>query len=325
MADDNNPSWRTHGLPDAQAFAALAQEMPASSLWSLLIEVMERRAKARSLPELLRQWEQDDFTAPAPVDQRTFLRLDSRLFEAAAAFEAVELSPLTPLGTCSTMGLASQNKIVSALRGTEVMSDPTNALALECARRLRHSPETSLRLATSQRVVRAQRLPPLAQRVGVSRHFRQHFRMFVLTTAGRELKDHGFVVEALREHILTHLRALQLLERDGYTIGARSLRLLATKERAPLLERIAADFPRDLAISCEVLNHPYYSGGLRFLLSVRPAELELPLIDGGAFDWVSRLSANRKHVFVASGLGSQLLATLRPSDPPPDAGQSRQD
>ncbi|HRI51421.1 MAG TPA: hypothetical protein PLW65_14670 [Pseudomonadota bacterium] len=284
--------------------------MPASSLWSLLLEVLERRAKARSLPELTRQWEQDDFTAPAPIDQRTFMRVDARLLEAAADFEAVELSPLTPLGTCSVMALASQNKIVSALRGTEVLSDPTNALALECARRLRQDPEAVLRLATSQRVVRAQRLPPLAQRSGITRHFRQHFRMFVLTTAGREVKDHGFVVEALREHIHTHLRALDLLERDGYSFPGRALRLLATKERAPLLDRIAADCPSGVTVSCEVLNHPYYSGGLRFLLGFRAGELELPLIDGGAFDWVSRLSANRKHVFVASGLGSQLVAAM---------------
>lgn len=317
MSADKSPGWRAHGLPDEQAFAALASEMPASSLWSLLLEVLERRAKARTLPELTRQWEQDEFTAPAPIDQRTFMRVDARLLEAAADFEAVELSPLTPLGTCSVMALASQNKIVSALRGTEVLSDPTNALALECARRLRQDPEAVLRLAASQRVVRAQRLPPLGQRVGISRHFRQHFRMFVLTTAGREVKDHGFVVEALREHIHTHLRALDLLERDGYSFPGRALRLLATKERTPLLDRIAADCPGNVAVSHEVLNHPYYSGGLRFLLSFRAADLELPLIDGGAFDWVSRLSANRKHAFVASGLGSQLVAVLGPAGAPP--------
>ena len=59
------------------------------------------------------------------------------MLAAAEQFEAVELSPLAPLGVCSVVGLASQNKIVSALRGTEVVSDPTNVLALECARRLR--------------------------------------------------------------------------------------------------------------------------------------------------------------------------------------------
>ena len=310
MPDASSPDWRADGLPSADAFAALASEMPASSLWSLLLTVLERRAKARSLPEILRQWEQDEFTAPAPIDQRTLMRVDRRLFEAAADFEALELSPLTPLGTCSAMALASQNKIVSALRGTEVVSDPTNSLALECARRLRQTPDAVLRLATSQRVVRAQRLPELAQRVGPARHFRQHFRLFALCTAGREVKDHGLLTAALCEHIRTHLRALDLLAEEGFATRARSLRLLATKERAPLLARVAGQCAGDFPITQDVLNHPYYSGGLRFLISIRHADCEVPLIDGGAFDWVSRLSANRRHVFVASGLGSQLVPAM---------------
>lgn len=310
MSDASSPDWRADGLPDADAFAALASEMPATSLWSLLLTVLERRAKSRSLPELLRQWEQDDFTAPAPIDQRTLMRVDRRLLEAAADFEAIELSPLTPLGTCSAMALASQNKIVSALRGTEVVSDPTNAMALECARRLRQTPDAVLRLATSQRVVRAQRLPQQEQRLGPARHFRQHFRLFALCTAGREVKDHGLLVTALSEHIHTHLRALDLLAEEGFPTIARSLRLLATKERAPVMERVAAHCTGDVRITQDVLNHPYYSGGLRFLISVRAPDFEVPLIDGGAFDWVSRLSANRRHVFVASGMGSQLVPAM---------------
>jgi hypothetical protein len=33
-----------------------------------------------------------------------------------------------------------------------------------------------------------------------------------------------------------------------------------------------------------------------------------PLIDGGAFDWLRKVSANDKLAFVASGMGSQLAA-----------------
>jgi len=35
---------------------------------------------------------------------------------------------------------------------------------------------------------------------------------------------------------------------------------------------------------------------------------DIPFIDGGAFDWMQKLTSNRKHVFVASGLGSQIAA-----------------
>ncbi len=289
-------------------FEALASGLPPSLLWSLLLEVMDRRARERRLTGLMRQWEEDDFTCPAPVDQRELMRMDILLLEAAAAFEAIELSPLVSLGTCSVMALASQNKVVSALRGTEVLADPTNALAFLCAQRLRKAPNALLRLATCQRVVRAQRLPPWADRAGFARHFRQHFRIFAMATAGREGKDHGLTRAALGEHIRTHLDGLDLLERNGWSFPGRALRLLATPERAELLDRVAMECAGRVTVKREVLEHPYYSGGMRFLISARAEEADVPLIDGGAFDWVARLSANQRHVFVASGLGSQLAA-----------------
>src|SRR5436309_209343 len=129
-------SWTANRLDEA-AFAALAEGLPASEVWSLMLDVLARRAGRRTPAELVRQWERDRFVQPSYIDQRTLVDLDGHLLAAAAGFEAIELSPLAPLGTCSAVGLASQNKTVSALRGTEVVSDPTNVMALECARRLR--------------------------------------------------------------------------------------------------------------------------------------------------------------------------------------------
>jgi hypothetical protein len=129
-------SWTTAGLDEA-AYEALAAGLPASEVWSLLMGVLARRARQRSPADLLQQWERDRFLQISYIDQRTLIELDGHLLAAAAGFEAVELSPLAPLGACSVLGLASQNKTVSALRGTEVVSDPTNVLALECARRER--------------------------------------------------------------------------------------------------------------------------------------------------------------------------------------------
>ncbi len=114
-------TWRTAGLDD-RASAALLEKWPASEVWSLLLEVMERRAKQRTPSDLARQWERDGFTRPSYMDQRTLVALDGHLLAAADQFEAIELSPLAPLGSCSAVSLASQNKIVSALRGTEVVA-----------------------------------------------------------------------------------------------------------------------------------------------------------------------------------------------------------
>lgn len=48
----------------------------------------------------------------------------------AASFPSIQLSPVAPLGSCSVVATADQNKIISALRGTEVVADATNLLAL---------------------------------------------------------------------------------------------------------------------------------------------------------------------------------------------------
>jgi hypothetical protein len=294
-------NWTQAGIHGA-AHAALAQGLAASELWSLLLGIVEQRAAQRSAAQLQQQWEKDRFVCPAYIDQRTLNQLDAHLLAAASAFEALELSPLAPLGCCSAVALASQNKIVSTIRGTEVVSDPTNLLALESARRLRKDSRQTVKLTTNHRCVRAQAVP---NRPGHA----AHFRLFCMTSAGHERKDHGFLVEALSEHLQTHLDALNRLEQHGYAFPDRIIKILATPERRALGERIARAAGA-AAVVFETLVHDYYDG-LRFMISARSSSGEqLPLIDGGAFDWLRKLCSNRKLVFVASGFGSQLAAYL---------------
>jgi hypothetical protein len=249
------------------------------------------------------QWDRDRFVQPAPVDQRSLIEVDRHLLSAAASFESIELSPVAPLGICSTVGLASQNKVLTALRGTEVVSDPTNVMALECARRLRRDPAALVRLVTSHRCVRAQEMPK-------RRGFTASFRIFCLVSAGIERQNHGFLVDALAEHVTTLLHGLDLLEQHGYAFPDRRITILATKERAALGDRVAAALGQP-AVDRALLEHPYYNNGLRFQLSARAADgSEIPLGDGGAFDWVAKLTSNRRASYVASGLGSQLLPLM---------------
>jgi hypothetical protein len=293
-------NWTHAGIQET-AYAALTQGLAASELWSLLLGVAEQRAAQRSAAQVLQQWEKDRFVSPAYIDQRTLNQLDSHLLAAASAFEALELSPLAPLGSCSAVALASQNKIVSTVRGTEVVSDPTNLLALESARRLRQNGQT-VKLTTNHRCVRAQAVPKVAG-------YAAHFRMFCITTAGHERKDQAFLVESLSEHIQTHISALNRLEQHGYGFPDRILKILATAERKALGERIASTVG-GTPVVFEPLAHDYYDG-LRFMISAcAPGGERMPLIDGGAFDWLRKLTSNNKLVFVASGMGSQLAAYL---------------
>jgi hypothetical protein len=105
------------------------------------------------------------------------------------------------------------------------------------------------------------------------------------------------------------LRALDRLEQHGFVFPDRRITVLATQESAALGDRVAATLGRPVARA--LLEHPYYNKGVRFQIAARSSDGgEMPLIDGGAFDWVARLTSNRRAVYVASGLGSQLVPLL---------------
>ena len=291
--------WIQESLSEP-GFERLASELSGSELSSLLLEVMQRRAAARSPSEVLAQFQRDPFCRPAAVDQRTSITLDGHLLAVAEGFEAIELSPVAPLAVCSSLAPTGQNRVLSALRSTEIVADPTNVLALECAVRLRQLP-APVHLATSQRVIRAQQVPKLPG-------YASHFRIFVLASGGIETKDHAFTAAVLERHIRTMLAALDRLEHHGYRFGARHLDILATAERAALADRIAGGLD-GIAVNRKRLDHAYYSGGLRYMLWTTTSHGEkVPLIDGGAFDWLARLTSNRRAVYIASGTGSQLMA-----------------
>lgn len=288
-------SWILDGV-GAAAFDQLARELAGAELQSVLLEVMARRAADRAPADVLAQYRRDPFVRPSAIDLRHAVALDGHLLAAAAGFDAIELSPVAPLAACASMGRTSQRRVMSALRSTEVVADPTNVLALECAAR-----GGEAHLTTSMRVIRTQPFPKLPG-------FAAHFRIFVLASGGVEARDHGFTVAAVTRHITTMLGALARLEGHGYAFGARRVELFATPDRAGVADRIAGDVI-GTPVHRKLLEHPYYSGGLRYMIWVTaPDGAEVPLIDGGAFDWLARLTSNRRAVYVASGTGAQLIA-----------------
>jgi hypothetical protein len=290
-------TWITDSV-GAPTFERLADGLTGSALQSVLLEVMQARAAARNPTDLVAQYGRDAFCQAASVDLRRMLAIDTQLLEAAARFEAIELSPVAPLGTTSVVGPTHQHRVLSALRGTEVVSDPTNVLALECALRLRANPAADLHLASSQRVVRAQPIPPQAG-------YARHFRLFALGSAGVERKDNAFTIETVLLHARTLLDGLARLEQQGYAVGQRRVEILASPEK----RGVGGELADVLGVDCRLLQHPYYSGGLRYRIWVTaPSGEEAPIADGGTFDWLSQLTSNRRAVFVGSGLGSQWIA-----------------
>jgi len=142
---------------------------------------------------LVERWRDDRFVRPAAADPRRLAQATARLWELLPpSVVGLELSPVTPLGTCSAVAPVDQHRVVSTVRGSEVVSDPTNVLALEAARR-RRSGEPRVDLAAAHRVLRGQ--------VFHDPEAYSHFLLFVLVSSGRDRGDLRTEQDLLRSHL----------------------------------------------------------------------------------------------------------------------------
>ena len=196
----------------------LSDGLTPTDLQSLLLEAYRRRAAKVTPAALLAQHERNRFTRPATVDPQVLLDFDRLAFaHANPPFTPIELAPVTPLGANSVVGLVDQNKAVVTSRNTEVVSDSTNVLALECAVRRRSRLRTPnrqndlVRLCASHRLLRAQSYgDPLSL---------AHFRLFALCSAGRGQVSFQFELAALHEQLAAYLRLLSAAIAIGYRIA----------------------------------------------------------------------------------------------------------
>ncbi|HVO41647.1 MAG TPA: hypothetical protein VMT34_03435, partial [Aggregatilineales bacterium] len=197
---------RDAGLPGLTAL--LAERLSPTDLQSVLLEVYRQLAQNREPSEVLSAYETDPLVRPSARSPLDLLAWERSAFAALPPdFEAVALAPVCPLGTSSAVALVSQNKVLSTIRNTEVVSDSTNVMALECAYRrkqlLRAAPKsrTPIHLAASHRLLRTQQYkgPNLVA----------HFSAFGLCSAGRDEGSLAFELTTLRRHIGVYVRALR--------------------------------------------------------------------------------------------------------------------
>jgi len=252
---------------------------------------------------LLEQYVRDRFVEPSFLDQRLTNKLDALALTAASSYEAMQLAPVAPLGTCSVVAPTSQDRTLSTSRGTEVVSDPTNVLALECARRLQKEPEQPVRLCTVHQVVRTQ---PVPDKPGHTRHF----RLFVLADAGPARAEDGFELDAIARQLTVFDRLFDALTTSlDCSFPRRRAVLLSTPSCETLATRVAkrlGDVLPHVGLAQQPLAKDYYDG-LRVMFGADTVQGEWsPIGDLGRFDWLAKLTSNRRQRFVASGFGIQL-------------------
>ncbi|MEU8262087.1 hypothetical protein AB0C02_15855 [Micromonospora sp. NPDC048999] len=289
--------WAALPAGTRNALAAL----PAADLRTLLLTVARDRAAVVRPPDVLRRWRDDRFVRPSEVDPRALSRLEARLWELLPADVAgVELSPVVPLGTCTAVAPVSQNRIVTTVRGTEVVSDPTNALAVEtAARRQRQSRNGEVHLAAVHRVLRAQDFGPGAS---------AHFRLFTLVSSARDAGSGRTEARLLARHLAWWRTVLAELA------PAAAPRLHVTVLDPVVGERLADTVRPALTVDgVPLLDEPerqrgrgYYIG-CAMRLTLRDGALEVG--DGGFTDWTARLTGDAKERCLVSCLATERLVT----------------
>jgi hypothetical protein len=196
------------GIP--RLFGALAEELSPSDLQSLLLAVYQARARNVSAPQVLAHHQRSPLFAPSDVDARLIHTFDRVAFAVAKEFEAIELSPVSPLSTSWALGGIDQNNVLTTIRNAEVLGDSTSTMAIECARRRRRQRGLPIRLASSHRVIRLQPFDVPG--------YSPHFRLFALVSAGRDKGSSSFEIQHLGEHIRFYLQFFRALNAEGFSL-----------------------------------------------------------------------------------------------------------
>ncbi|MFN6534882.1 MAG: hypothetical protein RM021_000730 [Nostoc sp. EkiNYC01] len=296
----------------------LTNRLSLSDLQSLLLEVYRQRAASLTPSDILKQYENNRFVVPSQVDPQQQLEFDRLAYSVLPpGFEALELSPVSPLGTNSVVATVNQNKVLSTIRNTEVTADVTNVLALECAKRRRASaPHTRthemIKLCASHRVLRTQQVngPNLFQ----------HFRLLGLCTAGRDTGSYRFEIDALIEHLEFYFRLFEAANHSGFAMatpnpGIADVRVSLTAFdkirynalQASVLEKLATQYPQvTFAFDRErETGRGYYDSAGFHIYGRDSSGTEYFLVDGGFTDWTQQLLNNKKERLLISGIGSE--------------------
>ena len=296
------------GMPD---LAKAMERISPTDLQSLLIRVYRRVAEKRNPHVLLSEYVANRFTQPSSCDPSIVIEWDRLAFShLPRSFRAIELSTVSPLGSVSSLASVSQDWVLTTIRNTEVVSDPTNVLALECAvrrqklTRSRPADSTRVDLACRHRVLRAQR------------HHDQkalsHFRLFSLCSAGRDTGNMGFETTAITDHVRFYLASLTSFLGPETPLTVSLNDLSTDSIHAEHLTKLGETLEKEFHYARFKLEKPKtktkgYYGKFRFHIHAAQKEEQVELVDGGDTDWTQKLLNNAKERLVTSAIGSERL------------------
>lgn len=287
----------------------LAHELSGSELNSVLLDVFNKRVQKETPSSLLSKYEKNKFVKPANIDLLAFKEKELTCYKllAGKGFEPIELSPVAQLGTNSVVATVDQKKVLSALRNTEVMADPTNAIALHYAEQKKKGTlvNQTYNYSTISKVVRAQAFS--------NPDFTPHFTVLCLISCGRDTGSYAFEKEELFKQIaLSHEACKEVF---GITnISVEIIPCKGYEEQSHLIAGVVAHVEGKLAgIKVKIIepdhqNAYYYGFRIKYKAEINGVVYEIG--DGGLLDWTQQLLTNKKERMMTTGIGFQVLHQL---------------
>ncbi len=289
----------------ARLLTDLDQQFTASELNSLLLELFRIKIAKLQPARVLQNFTENRFVRPAETDPIALKKLEIEWLELAKIqqYKPVLLSPLSPIGCCSVMGKVDQNNVVSALRGTEVLSDATNVLALKIAQDIKKKLDKHdiHRYATTHRHVRAQAYQNPA--------FSAHFSIFCMVAGAFDQGNFKTEWQLFSEQLVYCYDLL-----DNYFDQKDLLIRLYLKEDIPALKQqltnhIQGEWKGKRIEFAEAAGTSYYEV-IQFKIFLQLDGQEIDLADGGFVDWTRQLLSNHKHRLFISGIGLERVLNL---------------
>ncbi|HYG19660.1 MAG TPA: hypothetical protein VD816_12060 [Ohtaekwangia sp.] len=283
----------------------LSEDLSGSELNSVLLEILKLKAKGMTPPSLLNFYQQNRFVKPAdlPVVETKRIEFEVlQLFE-QHGFTPIELSPVSSLGSCSVVAPADQNKVLSALRGTEVLADSTNAIALHVSdlKQKNLLPDRVAKVCNIQRMVRTQAI--------TGKGFTPHFRVGCLVSSGTDTGAFEFEKTALNEH----LRMMKVLFLDYYKVEKIAFRLLYRAGYVSNFLKDVTDFlisnnpdTNITQVDLPEKQNAYYKG-IQYKVDVAFNGSTYEIGDGGFVDWTQQLLQNKKERMLSTGFGFDFI------------------
>ena len=281
--------------------------LPNSDFNSLMLKLFQSRANDTSPVEMLKAFQSNRFCVPSALDPVAYHILETGFLSVAQKIDIkpVLLSPAAPFASSSVFGCVDQNNVVSAVRGTEILSDPTNMLSIIIAEQLKNKKTdniTPIHYCTTARVLRAQTFP------NTNRHF-SHFGIFCIVSSSKDNGSYGCESVLLQKQLSFYRKMLLDKYDANLSIVLRKRRGYSNADGFlnRMVELIKKEFPdTPLSLDLEHEDNNYYKG-INYNISMEKDGNKIEIGDGGFVDWMQSMTNNKKERCLISGIGLDRL------------------